>query len=79
MEDIDEEEVEDLVHPEHGFWGESGDGVCLGQGQQYGDDEREQVPWEQVPLKNVMVDSASISLHHIFLEGDGIPTVLPHH
>ena len=56
MEDINEKEVEELVHPEHGFGGEGGDGVRLGQGQQYGDDKREQVPWEQVPLKNVMVD-----------------------
>ena len=79
MEDINEEEVEELVHPEHGFWGEGWDGVRLGQRQQCGDDKREQVPWEQVPLWKVMVDSASISLHHIFLEGDGIPTVLPHH
>ena len=79
MEDINEKEVEELVCPKHGFWAEGGDGVRFGQRQQCGDDKREQVPWEQVPLWNVIVHSASISLHHIFLEGDGIPTVLPHH
>ena len=79
MEDINKKEVDESVHPEHGLGGEGGDGVRLGQRQQCGDDKREQVPWEQVPLKNVMIDSASISLHHIFLEGDGIPAVLPHH
>ena len=79
MEDINEEEVEELVHPEYGFGGEGGDGVRLGQRQQCGDDKREQVPWEQVPLWKVLVHSASIYLHHIFLESDGIPTVLPHH
>ena len=60
MEDINEKEVEELVHPEHGFGGEGGDGVRLGQGQQCGDDKREQVPWEQIPLWKVMVYSASI-------------------
>ena len=30
-------------------------------------------------MRDVMAHSASISLHHIFLEGDGIPAVLPHH
>ena len=79
MEDINEKEVEELVCPKHGYWADSGNGVRLGQGQQCGDDKREQVPWEQVPLWKVMVDSASISLHHILLEGDGVPAVFPHH
>ena len=55
MEDINEEEVDELVCPKHGYWGEGGDGVRLGQRQQCGDDKREQVPWEQVPLWCVMI------------------------
>ena len=66
MEDINEEEVEELVHPEHGFWGEGGDGVRLGQRQQCGDDKREQVPWEQVPWRDVMVHSAKHFLTSYF-------------
>ena len=51
MEDINEEEVKELVCPKHGYWGEGGDGVRLGKGQQGGHHKCEQVPQEQAPLK----------------------------
>ena len=44
MEDINKEEVDESMHPEHGLGGEDGDGVRLGQGQQGGHHKCEQVP-----------------------------------
>ena len=44
VEDINKEEVDESMHPEHGLGGEDGDGVRLGQGQQRGHHKCEQVP-----------------------------------
>ena len=89
MEDVTEKEVDELVDPEDDGGGEAGYVVQLGEGQEGGHGNCEHVPRYKIPLHgwisiNLCFSQASVSLrtdhlHHVLLEGDGIPAVLPHH
>ena len=81
MEDVSEEEVDELVDPEDYGWGEGGYVVHLGEGYKGGDANGEHVPRNQASLHGwVSMNIVLVwNLHHILLEGYGIPAVLSHH
>ena len=81
MEHVGEEEVDELVDPEDDGGGEGGYVVHLGEGYKCGDANGEHVPRNQASLYVWFSISIVLvwNLHHILLEGDGIPAVLPHH